>query len=192
MASLLDKQGRRKYLIPAERERFLNAAQSCPCKRVRALCLTLLYTGCRVSEALNLKRIDVDAAEKTLVIRTLKQRAEEHRATTFRVIPIPETLVVQLLALNSEEQNLLWPIARSTAWRQIKSIMHKADVTGVHASPKGLRHGFAIAAVYKGVPVTLISRFMGHRNLHTTMIYLDFVGAQEREMVSLTWPKSKE
>ena len=50
---LYDRQNRRLYINEAERERFIRAAERTP-GEVRTFCLTLLYTGCRISEALEL------------------------------------------------------------------------------------------------------------------------------------------
>lgn len=49
--SLYTQAGLRKYLARDERQRFLAAADHAPPK-LRLLCLTLAYSGCRISEAL--------------------------------------------------------------------------------------------------------------------------------------------
>ena len=43
----------RKYLMPGERDAFLQAADDA-LREVRTFCGTLAYTGCRISEALAL------------------------------------------------------------------------------------------------------------------------------------------
>jgi integrase/recombinase XerD len=53
--------------------------------------------------------------------------------------------------------------------------------------PKGLRHGFGIRAASRNIPPNLIQRWMGHASLKTTAIYLDAVGAEEREFASRMW-----
>jgi integrase len=50
---LYDTQGHRLYLTASEREAFRKAAEQAP-REVRTYCHTLLYTGCRPSEALAL------------------------------------------------------------------------------------------------------------------------------------------
>jgi len=52
-ASLFDHSGRRKYLTGEERRRFLAAASRAD-RHIRTLCMTLTFTGCRISEALAL------------------------------------------------------------------------------------------------------------------------------------------
>lgn len=62
-SSLFDGHGRRKYLNAMERERFVRAAaQFCP--RTYALCLLLNVTGCRISEALAVCPVHLDACEQ--------------------------------------------------------------------------------------------------------------------------------
>ncbi|MDQ2802515.1 MAG: hypothetical protein M3Y41_07460 [Pseudomonadota bacterium] len=46
----------------------------------------------------------------------------------------------------------LWPWSRMTGWRAVHAVMRAAGLDGVHASPKGLRHGFGVAAVTAGIP----------------------------------------
>ena len=64
MAEKLDLftgDGQRKYLTPDERRDFIAAAKVHPDTSARTFCLTLAYTGCRISEALQLdyQRIDL-------------------------------------------------------------------------------------------------------------------------------------
>ena len=49
----------------------------------------------------------------------------------------------------------LWPWSRMTGWRAVHAVMEAAGLDGPHASPKGLRHGFGVAAVSAGIPSTL-------------------------------------
>ena len=63
-----------------------------------------------------------------------------------------------------------------TGWRRIREVMAQAGIRGPHASPKGLRHGFGVAAVTSGVPLNLVQKWLGHAQLSTTAIYADAVG----------------
>jgi site-specific recombinase XerD len=51
-----------------------------------------------------------------------------------------------------------------------------------------LRHGFGIHAIRSGVPVNLVQRWLGHARLETTMIYLQALGSEEREIARRMWP----
>ena len=49
--------------------------------------------------------------------------------------------------------------------------MADAGVEGSPACPKGLRHGFGIAAITAGVPLPTIAAALDHANLQTTAIH---------------------
>ena len=67
---IYDPQGHRLYLTGSERAAFRTAAEAAP-REVRTYCWTLLYTGCRPSEALALTadRVDVQARSSPLRAR---------------------------------------------------------------------------------------------------------------------------
>ena len=73
--------------------------------------------------------------------------------------------------------------------RSVKEVMNKAgiDTTLPHATPKGLRHGFAIHALSKEVPLNMVSKWLGHADLKTTAFYLNAVGVEQRDFASRMW-----
>ena len=192
--SLYDIYGRRLYLTQDERAAFINAAKNLPNDQ-RTFCTVLHDTGCRVSEALNMAISHVDLSGQRLVFETLKKR----RKGVFRGVPVsPSTLdlldVVHGVKLAGKSKNYpdpqspLWMFSRTTAWRIVKSAMDMAAIEdGAHKSPKGLRHGFGINAILSGVPVTILQTWMGHSTLEITSIYLNAVGAEEREIAARMW-----
>jgi integrase len=188
--SLFDRDGKRKYLNVSERLRFFRSVRNVECPAERGFLLTLFYTGCRISEALNLRREDVDFSEKILVFRTLKQR----EFVRYRALPVPDELLdlLKLLAEENEDASTesIWRWSRTTAWRRVGAQMALTRLDGTKATAKGLRHGFAIANVSEGVPITTIQKWMGHSQLRTTSIYLDFVGKDERNLARRAWPKN--
>ena len=126
---------------------------------IKALALTLVYTGCRLSEARELTAASLQREEQLLSIRSLKKRDQHH----IREIPIPPELVQALEALIAQQgESLLWPVNRITAYRWIKQMMVLARIEGAQACPKGLRHGFGIHATVTGVPLNMVQKWMGH------------------------------
>ena len=79
-----DKNGDRLYLTQDEREAFLKTARI-QTPEIRTLAETLAYTGCRLSEALELvpKRVQLDNGRS--VFQSLKKRGRVHH----REIPVP-------------------------------------------------------------------------------------------------------
>jgi integrase len=188
---LYDAAGRRKYLTAAERDAFLATAETAP-RQVRTLCLVLAYTGCRISEALALtpQRIDLEAG--TVIFESLKKR----RTGIYRAVPVPPRVCEALDLVHGlrEAQKRrgggrarLWPVSRTTAWRQVAAVLDAAGISGPQASPKGLRHGFGVQAVSSGVPLNMVQKWLGHAQLSTTAIYADAVGAEEQAIMSRMW-----
>ena len=185
--TLHDRDGQRKYLNQAERLRFLEASKG---KRsdVKLFCQLLYYTGARIAEIHNLSVINIDFANKTVVLESLKKR----RRGIFREIPLPLSLLSELQAyiedLNIERPNnqTLFLFSLRTASRHLKRVMAEAQISGVRSSSRGLRNGFAVHAVSL-VPITMVKKWLGHTALETTEIYLNIVGIEERQIAELIW-----
>lgn len=182
-ASLFTRHGQRKYLCRAERTRFRRAANRAD-QPTRLLALLLLFTGCRISEALAVTPRHLDTGTNAVIFRTLKRRCTIHRA-----VPVPTWLMAELVAYGADRgANMpLWPWCRQTAWRHIAAIMERAEIIGPMACPRGLRHGFGIRATGRSVPPNLVQRWMGHASPDTTAIYLEAVGLEERQFAGRMW-----
>lgn len=195
MPSLLDKRGRRKYLNSKERKAFFQTIQDWPSAEFRIYCLVLFYTGCRPSEALNLRVENIDASNQTVTFATLKQRVQKGETPRYRTLPVPQSLIAELDAMTRQshrtERDRVFAFSRATGWRHMKDVMESAGVKGIQATSKGLRHGFALACVSAGIPIETVRKFLGHRSLKNTMIYLDILGDEERQFLRKTWPKLK-
>ena len=76
---------------------------------------------------------------------------------------------------------------RSTGWHIVKTAMMDAGIAGPQASPKGLRHGFAVTALQQGLPLNMIRKWLGHSRLSTTAIYADAVGPEEHAIAERLW-----
>jgi integrase/recombinase XerD len=70
-------------------------------------------------------------------------------------------------------------------WRGVHTVMAATGLDGPQASPKGLRHGFGVAAVSAGIP--LVQKWLGHAQLATTAIYADAVDAEEKDLARRMW-----
>ncbi|WP_316859856.1 tyrosine-type recombinase/integrase [uncultured Cohaesibacter sp.] len=110
------------------------------------------------------------------------------------MVPISPVIMAAIIDIhglsaldNSIIKTQLWPWHRVQAWREIKKIMQRAGISGVHATPKGLRHGFAIHAIQSGVSINLVQRWLGHASLSTTAIYTEAVGPEERLIAARMW-----
>lgn len=180
--SLLDQRGNRKYLIARERLAFVYAASK-ESEQISTFCLTMAFTGARISEVLALTMNRIDAADEAIVFETLKQRKQK----VFRAVPVPRGLVPILTVYGAGKEGRLWPWGRTTAWKVVKAVMRKAGIAGSLCKPKALRHAFAVEAGQKGIPLNIVQRWLGHARIETTAIYASAIGDEERNLARRAW-----
>ena len=126
---LFDPQGHRLYLTAEERDAFIEAANDAE-REVRTFCLVLVYTGCRISEALALTPRSFDFSGRAIVFETLKKR----RAGVYRAVPMPQDTLDTIDMVHGlkeggkrkrkgREEVPLWPWSRTTAFRRVKEVI---------------------------------------------------------------------
>lgn len=188
---LFTSDGLRKYLTASERKEFLLEGEKCS-RELRTFCAVLVHTGCRISEALALTPEHIDLSEGVIVFESLKKR----RKGIFRAVPIPPSLIDALELVHDirkkkrsrAKSKPLWEWSRVSAWRYVKEVMEEAGIgEGPWATPKGLRHGFGVEAVSKGIPLNMLQKWLGHAQLSTTAIYANAVGEEEKNIASRMW-----
>ena len=184
---LYDQAGNRKYLTAEERRRFIVAAHR-RTAQIGTFCLTLAYTGARLSEVLSLRTGGIDLAAGVIVFESLKKR----RKGVYRHVPVPQALLSRLdtefrLGMRDAEM-LLWPWSRTTAWKHVKAVMDEAYIPSFCAMPKALRHSFGVVGVSEArVPLNMMQKWLGHSRIETTAIYADAVGPEERAIARRMW-----
>jgi len=172
-----------------ERDRFIAAAWACPRRALGTFCLVLAFTGCRISECLALTAQSFDCTDGFVAVRSLKKRS---RQIVIREIPLPNDVLVELMKVHAlatgPGSSRLWSWSRCRAWQLVQALMTEARIeTGIHATPKGLRHGFGLQAIRCGIPLHLVQRWLGHARMETTSIYLPAFGPAEREFAKRMW-----
>ena len=164
-----------EYLEASEIQAILAAA---PTPRARVLMLLQWRAGLRVSEALALEAADLslDSDQPTLRVR-------QGKGGRSRIVPVHPELQTALAAVLQFADVGRGPIvntSRSTAWRWVQSAVDRAVTLG--AMPTGrrvgthtFRHSYARHLLLHGVPINYLSRWLGHKSLSTTLIYLELV-----------------
>src|SRR5262245_14837717 len=113
---IYDPQGHRLSLTSSERAAFRTAAEAAP-REVRTYCWTLLYTGCRPSEALALTADRVDFQAAVLAFESKKKR----RPGLYRAVPVPATLLDALDLVHGlrdrATRTQLWTWSLKTAYK---------------------------------------------------------------------------
>lgn len=184
---LFDRSGNRKYLTGDERRAFIKAAARQDA-RTEAFCLTLAYTGARISEVTALTPARIDLANGVVVIETLKRR----QRGVYRAVPIPGHLLDRLASLVGDApappDSLIFPWCRTTAWRRVKDVMEAAGIPPLLTKPRALRHAFGVQGLTEAmVPINMMQKWLGHARIETTAIYANAVGAEERKIAQRMW-----
>ncbi len=140
-------------------------------RRIHAFTCLLLDSGIRLSEALGLRREDVDF--DNLVLRVhgkgnkhrLVPMSMEGRRVLYRFVSRHDQLFI--FATRSGTT-----ISKRNADRDIKTLgSNKLNVTGVRFSPHTCRHTFACTYLRNGGDLFTLSRILGHRSITTTQLY---------------------
>lgn len=189
-SALYAANGARKYLNAAERSRILSVVQALPADQLLFISV-LAWSGGRISEILALTPASFQLDSGIVTLRTLKRRR-----LIFREIPLPPELmdlldrrfgIAAMQRAGEGTDRRLWPWSRTTAWRIVKTVMASAGIAGRQACPRGLRHGYAVAALSAGIPLNLLQRWLGHSRLTTTAIYAGVIGPEELALAALFW-----
>lgn len=161
-----ERQGRVRILTAEEEIRVLNLAPA----KLKTLFVFLLYSGCRVGEALNLRWTDFNWSKPSVTFWDTKSGAS-------RTIPL--TLpVVKLLSAEMErvdDQGSEGPFAHikqfeiNRNWERIRLEMGLQN--DEEFVPHCMRHTRASRFVQKGVPIIVVKEWLGHKTIQMTMRY---------------------
>ncbi len=142
---------------------------------VRMLIKTLWYTGLRITEALTLTKADLkrNGFDYSLQVWTEKVGKKKDLSKPD-ILPIPRDFALDLQDYINQhvKGNQLFPMHRTTAWRQVKNCARLANLTNWKAiRPHFFRHGFVYDKASKGVHPYVLSKLARHQELKTTMGY---------------------
>jgi integrase/recombinase XerD len=157
------------YLEKEQVDRLLAASKACNI-RDYLIMRVLWRTGARVSELLNITPQDMEFRNQ--VVNITKAKGGKQR----RVLLDNETL--QLLSEYISTQNILVDRPIFTIKRcQVHTIAKKyGSMAGINGSihPHTFRHSFAIHLIRSGVDIRRLQLLLGHSDLNTTQVYLQF------------------
>jgi len=161
-------------------------AKSASERRVLNLALLILDTGLRASEALSLKRSDVD-------FQNLVVRVELGKGRKARLVPISLELRKRLWRYLSKlpEDGSVYVFATKRGTKvtlrkfgyDLKLLGDRLHITGVRFSPHTLRHTFAVNYLRAGGNVFYLQRILGHTSLEMTNLYCKSLGIDDLKAV---------
>ena len=164
-----------EYLEAREVQAIIAAA---PNPRARLLMLLQWRSGLRVSEALALEpaNLSIDSDQPTIRVR-------QGKGGRSRIVPVhPESLnaLAAVLQFSQIGRGRIIPTSRSTAWRCVKTAVGRAVALGGLSAGRRVgthtfRHSYARHLLLHGVPINYLSKWLGHRSIQTTLVYLELV-----------------
>ena len=149
-----------KYLTKEQIEEGILRAK----KPLHKLLISFLWlTGVRISEALSVKKKDINLEERTITIRWLKNRKQKER-----IIPIHNKLyeLLSFVLVGYKYEDRLFPITRQQAHNIIKKYLN--------THPHTLRHSFAIHYLKNGGKIEELQKLLGHRYITSTAVYSQY------------------
>lgn len=134
--------------------------------RNRAILEFLISSGLRVSElcSLQVSKLDLVNNKTTLTGKGGKERLVKFSSAASEYIK-------KYLKLRRKQSNLLFPMTSRTIERICNDLGQKI---GTRLHPHMLRSWYATHLLSSGVDLYTVSRLMGHSNINTTSIYLNY------------------
>jgi len=155
--------------------------------RDRAVVLTFVDTGLRLSELTGIMLTDVDMQKG--VIQVMGKGAKQRQVRIGRET---QKAVLKYMLRRNDTLPCLWvteerrPITPEGVRQIILRLGRRAGITGVRCSPHTFRHTFSIYALRCGMGEFGLQRLLGHETLFMTRIYAgslsddDAITAHER------------
>lgn len=157
-------------------------------RRVEPLIYFVAYTGCRISEALSLRREHLNLVEGTATIHRGSLQRETTKTNKVRTLTLIKDVTDQLRALRvrqiqdqlaggsrwNDSEGLVFttrwgtPLDVKNASQSLRLILAKAGVTQTRPW-HSLRHGLAHRLIKKGVPIEVVSVILGHSGIQMTV-----------------------
>jgi len=159
-------------LSTSEVQRIINSTSNI---KHKTLLVVTYGAGLRVSEAVRLKREDIDSERMTLHIRNCKNRKDRFVILSPVVLKYLRVYWKQyqfkdyIFQGNGAEH--ITTGTATTIYKKAKALAKVEKPGGIH----GLRHGFATHSLEAGVDLFVIKKLLGHSSIHSTVRYLSFI-----------------
>lgn len=148
--------------------------------------LFLRFTGARISEVAGINdQVDVDFRSADVTLAVLK-RHNPHNKNMRKTVSVPQQAVNKLaryLAQYPEMKGKAFAVNRSNFFRLFQKLTLECGFSKTLAHPHVLRHTRALEMVRAGVPLTIVQQILGHSNLNTTAVYLQFSGQEAKAIL---------
>lgn len=175
------------YMNEKELERFLYGIEHFEMSqkiraRNRLIIKIIIYTGIRVSEALNLKIKDM-TLENDVYLLNIQGKGDKYRMVMIKKIHIQPLLEewLELRSMIKNIQNNLFfcnqngkALSQAYIYKNVENILMSVGIRKEKNGAHMLRHSFATLLYQKSEDLVLVQEALGHADLNTTRIYTHF------------------
>jgi integrase/recombinase XerD len=163
-----------------------------PCMRCF---FTVVYSmGLRLQEALHLQVADIDSKRGFVHIHRGKGAKD-------RLVPLPKSTYEELCSYWVQHRNPAWifpaegrnhklaptaeqPMSESSVQGVIKAVLEQLKWDNRGISTHTLRHCYATHLLESGVNLRLLQKYLGHKHLTSTMVYLHVTSVGEEAAIA--------
>ncbi|QIW24272.1 recombinase XerD [Sulfolobus sp. S-194] len=165
---------RRKEIRALTEEEIIKIKENVRKLKDRLLIQLLLDTGLRSKELLSIKKSDINIERKYIIVRNTKNGEE-------RIVFFTEETARLLKSYlrNIKDNEILFNMTYHALYRKLKRLGKKL---GIDLRPHILRHTFATQAIRKGMPLPVVQKLLGHKDIRTTQIYTHLVTEDLQEI----------
>ena len=168
-SAYIDRKKSRKPLTQEEVELCRSVLKN---GREKAIFVSFISTGCRLSELVDIITEDIDFNARELKVCG---KGDKMRSVYFSA---KAKLAVQAYLAESKNKSILFscdispygPLGDQAIEKIIRAIGRRAKLSEP-LYPHKLRHTFATSALNSGMDIVVIQQLLGHSNLDTTQIY---------------------
>lgn len=174
------------FMNEDELKRFLNAIDDYPFSpkvknRNQLIIKTIIYTGIRVSEALNLKYKDISEDENNYILQ-VRGKGNKPRIVMILKKHIQELLQnwkIQKDSMQLDSEYVFCNfknkiLTQAYVSRSVENILTFAGIRKEKNGAHMLRHSFATLLYQKSLDLVLVQEALGHSSITTSRIYTHF------------------
>jgi integrase/recombinase XerC len=143
------------------------------------LVATLVFTGCRLGEALNITKDDI-TIEKDGVVVKIKQLKKGREF--YRLVPVPSTLYRDIVRRYlTRVEGKLFEITD----RQARNIVYKFSLRYLRRKirPHAIRHSYATHIIKTTRDLEVVRRLLGHADYKHVKEYLNYTQEDLKELL---------
>ena len=149
-----------------EEDQILDVIENKVLQQYKIPCLIACYSGLRLGNVIGLKKENVDLRTGWIVVRQTKTKEIVSIPITGKLRKVLDR--IKVWPLNKDD--LFFPNINSKAMgTQISRSFNRSDISW--ASFHHFRHFTACYLINHGVPIEVIQKIMGHKDIKSTLVY---------------------